>query len=268
MSGLGNRDLGAVLSFATQVANGEFTDDVGSRLAALKSLIACDLVEYVTEVRFADESDGVVEAAWFHTYPEISFEVLEGEAAVEQDRADPIRRHRERTGSLAALRLSDVVGDPCSYWRRPEVAALGEHLWAQYGAQLPYLLTVRVARPHGRPSALSFVRDGRDFTPRDMQLLDSLCPFLRLLEALPRRSGPARDEHLTPRECQILDLVAGGSTNREIAQALDISPTTVRTHLEHVFAKLGVSTRTAALAKTGRARGVAPAMSRSSAATN
>jgi DNA-binding CsgD family transcriptional regulator len=60
----------------------------------------------------------------------------------------------------------------------------------------------------------------------------------------------ARDElGLTPRERQILAWVARGKTNPEIAQILWIAPTTVRRHLEHVYAKLGVNTRTAAVAR-------------------
>jgi DNA-binding CsgD family transcriptional regulator len=53
---------------------------------------------------------------------------------------------------------------------------------------------------------------------------------------------------LTPREREILDLVAEGRTNAEIAETLWVSPGTVRRHLENVFAKLGVHTRTAAAA--------------------
>jgi DNA-binding CsgD family transcriptional regulator len=56
-----------------------------------------------------------------------------------------------------------------------------------------------------------------------------------------------RDElPLTPRERQIFALVARGKTNQEIAQSLWIAPTTVRRHLENIYAKLGVRTRTAA----------------------
>ena len=57
---------------------------------------------------------------------------------------------------------------------------------------------------------------------------------------------------LTPREREILDLVAGGAANAQIATALGLSPATVRKHLEHVYGKLGVSTRTAAVARTTR----------------
>jgi DNA-binding CsgD family transcriptional regulator len=53
---------------------------------------------------------------------------------------------------------------------------------------------------------------------------------------------------LTRREREILDLVAEGRTNAEIAEVLWVSPGTVRRHLENVFAKLGVHTRTAAAA--------------------
>jgi DNA-binding CsgD family transcriptional regulator len=54
---------------------------------------------------------------------------------------------------------------------------------------------------------------------------------------------------LTPRECEVVVLVAEGKTNAEIARQLWISPGTVRRHLENVFAKLDVHTRTAAVAR-------------------
>jgi DNA-binding CsgD family transcriptional regulator len=44
----------------------------------------------------------------------------------------------------------------------------------------------------------------------------------------------------------VLALVAAGKTNGEVAAVLDISARTVQKHLEHIFAKLGVETRTAA----------------------
>ena len=53
---------------------------------------------------------------------------------------------------------------------------------------------------------------------------------------------------LTPREREILELVAEGRTNAEIAESLWVSRGTVRKHLDNVYAKLGVHTRTAAAA--------------------
>jgi DNA-binding CsgD family transcriptional regulator len=53
---------------------------------------------------------------------------------------------------------------------------------------------------------------------------------------------------LTPREAEVLRLVAAGKTNRDIAVELVISEHTVARHLQNMFAKLGVSTRAAATA--------------------
>jgi DNA-binding CsgD family transcriptional regulator len=54
---------------------------------------------------------------------------------------------------------------------------------------------------------------------------------------------------LTPREREILSWITRGLTNSEIAETLWIAPNTVRTHLENIYAKLGVHTRTAAVAR-------------------
>jgi DNA-binding NarL/FixJ family response regulator len=54
-------------------------------------------------------------------------------------------------------------------------------------------------------------------------------------------------EPLSQRELEVLALVAAGSTNREAAAALFISEATVKTHLLNIYAKLGVSDRTAAV---------------------
>jgi len=54
---------------------------------------------------------------------------------------------------------------------------------------------------------------------------------------------------LTAREAEILMWVSRGKTNKEVGLILDTSPRTVNKHLEHIFEKLGVPTRTAAVAK-------------------
>ena len=56
-----------------------------------------------------------------------------------------------------------------------------------------------------------------------------------------------RERHgLTDRELEVLRLVAAGKSNREIAAALVISEHTVARHVQNIFGKLGVSSRTAA----------------------
>jgi DNA-binding NarL/FixJ family response regulator len=61
-------------------------------------------------------------------------------------------------------------------------------------------------------------------------------------------------ETLTAREVEVLQLLAFGHTNKDIAEQLYISPDTVKTHLEHIFEKLGTSDRTAAVAEALRRR--------------
>lgn len=55
------------------------------------------------------------------------------------------------------------------------------------------------------------------------------------------------EEKLSSRELEVLQLVAEGDSNREIADRLHISQATVKSHLIHIFGKLGVSDRTAAV---------------------
>ena len=75
-------------------------------------------------------------------------------------------------------------------------------------------------------------------------MLALLRPHLTAIrERWERRHRPSP---LTEREAEVLELVADGLTNRQIAHHLKVAPPTVRAHLEHIYAKLGVHTRTAA----------------------
>jgi LuxR family maltose regulon positive regulatory protein len=67
-----------------------------------------------------------------------------------------------------------------------------------------------------------------------------------------------RASELTKREDEILQLIAAGLTNREIAQRFGLSPRTVDTHVERVLSKLGVTSRTRAVASALRLGLVAP----------
>ncbi|MGY1583132.1 response regulator [Streptomyces sp. MN13] len=76
----------------------------------------------------------------------------------------------------------------------------------------------------------------------------------RLVSAVRRPAAPAADT-LSAREREVLELVAKGTPNREIARELFISEATVKTHLTHLYAKLGVKDRAAAVA-VGYDRGI------------
>jgi DNA-binding CsgD family transcriptional regulator len=69
---------------------------------------------------------------------------------------------------------------------------------------------------------------------------------------------PVQDDHgLTPREIEILQLVAQGLSNREIAEKLFVSENTVKTHCRRTFEKLGAKRRTQAV-QLGKEFGVIP----------
>ncbi|HSG13233.1 MAG TPA: response regulator transcription factor, partial [Gaiellaceae bacterium] len=78
-----------------------------------------------------------------------------------------------------------------------------------------------------------------------------------------RASG---EPSLSPREQEILSLLAEGKTQRDIAAALVISPKTVSTHIQHLLAKLGVNSRAQAVAAAYRLGLVEPGTSAPAAA--
>jgi DNA-binding response OmpR family regulator/DNA-binding CsgD family transcriptional regulator len=73
-----------------------------------------------------------------------------------------------------------------------------------------------------------------------------------LLQVRPVADTRSRTAELTRREAEVLSWLAKGKTNRDIGEILGMSPRTVNKHLEHVYAKLGVETRTSAAAVLAR----------------
>ena len=103
--------------------------------------------------------------------------------------------------------------------------------------------------------AIERVRAGEALLDPSVQarLLDGLG---RVVEPAPRQPGKPPDG-LTAREAEILTLIADGQSNADIARRLFISEATVKTHINHAFAKIGVRDRAQAVAyayRTGLAR--------------
>jgi len=72
-----------------------------------------------------------------------------------------------------------------------------------------------------------------------------------------RNDAAIRSLGLSPRECEILALLATGGSNKEMARALGISPNTVKTHVARIYEKLGVDRRIQAV-ETARSLALIP----------
>lgn len=250
-------DLEALLGFVGDVAELEFDDPYPIELIdRLQDLVRCDALTY---------QDADLHAQRFHTIVGVG-----GDGSDDDDEQlywsvapCPISQYRERTGDLRATRMSDVIGR-----RRYRKLPIYREYFRPH--EIDHIIDL------GLPAALrrhrSFIlfrrRGAPNFSERDRTVLEMLRPHLHRLEAhasLRRRLWEAvrtRDcdaesgayALLTPREREIVELVAEGKTNAQIAAQLWIAPSTVKKHLEHVYEKLGVGTRTAAAARSRASR--------------
>jgi DNA-binding CsgD family transcriptional regulator len=147
-----------------------------------------------------------------------------------------------RTGDYATiLRHSD-------FWTEREYAntRLGS-LCASIGHQYEVLVPMT---PYGVTDRrlLLWRTEGPDFTERELMMLRLVRPHLAELHA--RRDRELRGEpNLTPRQWEILRQVATGASNTQIARTLGLSEPTVRKHLENIFLRMHVGSRTQALAR-------------------
>jgi DNA-binding NarL/FixJ family response regulator len=69
-----------------------------------------------------------------------------------------------------------------------------------------------------------------------------------VIDAVAQAEAAALPDDLTPREAEVLSLIAEGLTNQEIAERLVVSPATVKSHVNRVFSKIGVRDRAQAVA--------------------
>lgn len=93
----------------------------------------------------------------------------------------------------------------------------------------------------------------------DLYLLARAVDDARSSWGVPRPASiPSQQHPLTPRESEVLGWLACGKTDRDIAHILGISPRTVHKHLQRIYEKLGVETRTAAVLRAMRIREATP----------
>ena len=155
--------------------------------------------------------------------------------------------------SVAPVRLSDVIWGP--EWRRDPVFTevfkpLG--IVHQVGIPIPPYRS-------GRVQAWALSRSGDDFPDELLELAGHLQPLLAALNTLERVTTPIPvGVDLTDREAQILESIASGLTARQIAWVLRLSVSTVNTHTEHLYSKLGVHDRVSAVRRAAELRARVP----------
>jgi DNA-binding CsgD family transcriptional regulator len=218
-----------------------------SLLADLMGQIRCDAVGFsgfdsgrqqiwfsqrIQDDDCGEELDPAPSQAWWELYRECTF-------CTYSDRSGDLRSVVKNADFYSAplWHATGMYTDVC----RPQGF---EHVLLLYLPEPPG----RVTGP-GRTVRLYCYRgSGLDFSERDRALLVLLRPHLyQAYLDVERRHHPV--PRLTPRQNDLLRLLATGRTNTQIARRLGISEGTVRTHLENIYEKLGVSSRAAAVTR-------------------
>lgn len=244
----------ALLGFLSEAVSDQGTTPFPARvLAGMRLVVRCETVWY-----FEWSPQELLEFSLAADEPEKILRVWPAYRHVRHD--DPLPGGAPDGGPLPdrewlgqALTISDFVSG--REFRRGG-------LYAEICRPLGVRAVMKLFLPAGAAAGASLVFDTTRsrFTDSDRLALQRLIPYLVQL----RRNAHARKAYLalldstaaartrlqplTPRERVVLARAAAGETNAMIAQALFISPGTVRKHLEHIFDKLEVRTRTEAAA--------------------
>ena len=150
------------------------------------------------------------------------------------------------TEAIPRLR-TEVMGTGDFYSNR-QWHSTGMYTEVLHPAGVEEELLIPLPAPPGIARRLVFFRGpGRPFTDGERDAALMLQPHITW--ALRRQARLQACRLLTERQAELLQLVAAGHDNIAIARRLGLSPGTVRTHLEHIYARLGVSSRTAAAAR-------------------
>lgn len=154
---------------------------------------------------------------------------------------------------VAGLGVVVLDGQGRVAWRSPQATRWLEDAFAHTEAPTERAAAWLVQAQHDGEQTLALA-DGRQLLARHMGASGLAESMLLLSHARPEAAAPRHLQQvaLTPRETEVLSWLTKGKTNRDIADILGMSPRTVNKHLEHIFEKLGVETRTAAAAIAGQ----------------
>jgi DNA-binding CsgD family transcriptional regulator len=253
LEGLGPSDYEAVLGFLRQLYGVERLEAFPRRaLAGLSRLIESDILTYNEidprrqRAHMIDQPAGVIDAAQVATFERHAHQ-------------HPLIAHYARTRESQPRKISDFLS-------LSEFRSLSLHYEFFRPLSVNYQMAVTIPSAPQLVIGIALNRSRRDFSERDRAVLEAIRPHLAQAyrNAAERTALGARAEaaeralwsspaaalaSLTRREHDVLVLVADGKTNQQIADHLSLSSRTVQKHLEHVYDKLAVRTRTAAAMK-------------------
>lgn len=241
------RDLRALAAIVSE-ERPDLPDGEGlppSLLADLMRQIRCDAMGFV------GFDSGRLETWGAQFIPDASVAVVGGEVPVHWQHywhCQPCS-YPDRTSDLrSVVKISDFYSD--RQWRSVGTrCGINRPLGFEHDLMLSLPAGPGPAMEPGRTLRLFFLRGpGPDFSERDRAVLTLLRPHLQqtCLDAERRRHPAPR---LTPRQWDLLRLVAVGHTNAQIARRLGVTEGTVRSHLENIYERLRVSSRTAAVTR-------------------
>jgi DNA-binding CsgD family transcriptional regulator len=165
-----------------------------------------------------------------------------------------VRHYRRHPTSFEPYRTSDLVSD--RQWR-------SNPAYYEYYGPLGLRHQLSMSLPPRTPTrgaGWSLNRSGSDFTEDHVALARALVPVLSVLNrvysgSIETREWASEQAGLTPRELDVLTLLAQGLTARQIATLRRIGVRTVSKHLEHLYRKLGCNDRLQAV-NTARRLGI------------
>lgn len=165
--------------------------------------------------------------------------------------SDPLHPRHFRDGEVCLVNIDELVDEAqllASDYYQLFMAPMGHRhvtdMFFRRDGDIVAIMTLLRSAASGR------------FTAEELELLRSLQPFLEY--ALNTTYMPARHRqrdsiqaryHLTARELDVVERVVSGASNKHIARDLSLSLATVKTHLQHIFHKMEVSSRTALSAR-------------------
>lgn len=234
---LRNRDLRAVITCAQAlediVDSAQFYAAV---LPLLRGLVAADVASFnVIDVGARRSERPIVDP------PDAYWEAP----------ADVLGRYAHQNPLVSAGRLDAIKFSDYITRRELHRLEIYDLIYAPMSVEHQMAFTVPAPRPKVVVGlALSRLRP--DFSERDRSVLNSIRPFVQHAYARVTRHPqllPAEALGLTRRQAEILERLARGQSSIQIAHALHISERTVHKHLEHIYRRLEVPSRAAAVAR-------------------